>query len=267
MITFFISLSMLSVWLDSFIRDIYGVKPGVKLEGQDISGLLREEVRGLVMEMAMQEWLLPQEPEIDKKTGRIIPEKPGIIVDVQSTINNVMQAQANQSVALVRNSIPSKYRSEDLEKLSTIGSYSTSIYGTQQRSSNIALAATALDNTVVWPDQVFSFNEIVGPRTPERGYLPAPVILMGANNYDYGGGVCQVSSTVYNAALAAELEIIERHPHSKPVHYVPANRDAAVAYGGYDLRIRNHTGSPIIIKSHVSEGRVWVSILGEEKEA
>ena len=141
MITFFISLSMLSVWLDSFIRDIYGVKPGVKLEGQDISGLLREEVRGLVMEMAMQEWLLPQEPEIDKKTGRIIPEKPGIIVDVQSTINNVMQAQANQSVALVRNSIPSKYRSEDLAFPSV---HILPVSMGLNRGHNIALAATYL---------------------------------------------------------------------------------------------------------------------------
>lgn len=266
MITFFISLSIISAWLDSCIRDMYGVEPGVKLENQDMSGMLREEVRGLVMEMAMQELHLPKEPEIDKKTGRIIPEQPGIVVDVQTTIDNVMQAQANQTVFLIRNRIPSRYQSEDLENLASIGSYYTSIFGSQQRSSNIQLAAIALDNTVIWPDQVFSFNETVGPRTPERGYLPAPVILMGANNYDYGGGVCQVSSTIYNAALAAKLQIVERHPHSKPVHYVPVDRDAAVAYGGYDLRILNQTGSPIIIKSKVSQGRVWVSILGEEKK-
>jgi len=267
MITFFISLSIISAWLDSFIRDMYGVEPGVKLENQDMSGLLKEEVRGLVMEMAMQELRLPKEPEIDKKTGRIIPEQPGLLVDVETSINNVMQAQSNQTVSLVRTSIPSRYRSEDLEKLDSIGSYSTSIYGSQQRSSNIQLAVAALDNTIVWPDQEFSFNETVGPRTPERGYLPAPVILMGASNFDYGGGVCQVSSTVYNAALAAQLEIVERHPHSKPIHYVPIGRDAAVAYGGYDLRFRNQTGSPIIIKSKVSQGRVWVSILGEEQKA
>ena len=77
--------------------------------------------------------------------------------------------------------------------------------------------------------------------------------------------MCQVSSTVYNAALEAKLKILERHPHSKPVHYVPKDRDAAVAYGGNDLRFLNQTSGPIIIKSQVSEGRVWVSILGEEK--
>jgi len=265
MIAFFISISAVSVWLDNFIRDIYGVEPGVQLEGHDMSGMLREEVKALVMEMALQEWRLPKEPELDKKTGRIIPEKPGVTVDVLTTVNNVMHAQANQSVSLVRNSIPSKYRSEDLENLKSIGSYYTNIYGSKQRSTNILLAVEAIDNTVIWPNEVFSFNEVVGPRTPERGYEPAPVILMGANDYDYGGGVCQVSSTVYNAALAARLQIIERHPHSKPVHYVPKDRDASVAYGGNDLRIRNQTGSPIIIKSQVSEGRVWVSILGEAK--
>ncbi|HOB11777.1 MAG TPA: VanW family protein [Syntrophomonadaceae bacterium] len=265
MIAFFISISVVTAWLDNFIRDMYGVKPGVSLEGHDMSGMLREEVKALVIEMAMQEWRLPKEPELDKRTGRIIPEEPGVTVDVLTTVNNVMQAQTNKTVSLVRNSIPSRYRSQDLEGLKSIGSYSTHIYGSKQRSTNILLAAEAIDNTVIWPNQVFSFNEVVGPRTPERGYEPAPVILMGANNYDYGGGVCQVSSTVYNAALAAKLQILERHPHSKPVHYVPKDKDASVAYGGNDLRIRNQTNSPIIIKSQVSEGRVWVSILGEEK--
>lgn len=266
MITFFISISVISAWLDSFIRDIYGVKPGVKLEEHDMSGLLQEEVKALVVEMAMQEWRLPKEPEIDKKTGRIIPEEPGVMVDVLTTVNNVMHAQAHQTISLTRNTIPSRYRSKDFENLRSIGSYYTNIYGSQQRSTNIILAAEAVNNTVIWPDEVFSFNETVGPRTPERGYEPAPVILMGANNYDYGGGVCQVSSTVYNAALAAKLQIVERHPHSKPVHYVPIGRDATVAYGGFDLRIRNQTDSPIIIKSQVSQGRVWVSILGEESK-
>lgn len=266
MITFFISLSLVSVWLDNFIRDTYGVEPGVILEDQEIDGLLREEVRGLVIEMAMQEGRVPKEPELDKKTGRVIPEQPGIMVDIETTVSNVMQAQANQTITLARNRVLSQYRAEDLENLTNIGSYQTNIYGSQQRSTNIKLAAEALNNTVIWPNEHFSFNEIVGPRTPERGYLPAPVILMGANNYDYGGGVCQVSSTVYNAALEAELQIVERHPHSKPVHYVPIDRDATVAYGGYDLCIRNQTDNPVIIKSQVSQGRVWVSILGEEKK-
>lgn len=188
MIAFFISISVFTAWLDNLIRDMYGVKPGVKLEGRDVSGMLREEVKALVMEMAMQEWRLPKEPELDKITGRIIPEEPGVTVDVLTTVNNIMHAQANQTVFLTRNSIPSKYRSEDLEGLKSIGAYSTYIYGSKQRSNNILLASAAINNTVIWPNQVFSFNEVVGPRTPERGYEPAPVILMGANNYDYGGG-------------------------------------------------------------------------------
>ena len=266
MITFFVSLSLVSVWLDSFIRNTYGVEPGVILEDQEISGLLREEVRGLVIEMAMQEGRVPKEPELDKKTGRVIPEQPGVMVDIETTVSNVMQAPADRTITLARNTVLSQYRAEDLENLASIGAYQTNISGSQQRSTNIKLAAAALDNTVIWPNKQLSFNEIVGPRTPERGYLPAPVILMGASNYDYGGGVCQVSSTVYNAALEAKLQIVERHPHSKPVHYVPIDRDATVAYGGYDLCIRNQTDNPVIIKSQVSQGRVWVSILGEEKK-
>ena len=131
MITFFVSLSLVSVWLDSFIRDTYGVESGVILEDQEIGGLLREEVRGLVIEMAMQEGRVPKEPELDKKTGRVIPEQPGVMIDIETTVKNVMQAQPNQTITLVRNTVLSQYRAEDLENLASIGSYQTYIYGSR----------------------------------------------------------------------------------------------------------------------------------------
>lgn len=266
LLTFFISISILANWLDIFIRDVYGVEPGVTLEGHDLSGWLKEEVRGLVMEMAMQEQLLPQEPQLDKKTGQIYPERNGVAVDWQATLNEVMHAPPGKSVRLIRNVLPTKYCSTDLQSMTaSIGSYQTSIYGSYQRSTNISLAAAAVNNTLLWPEEEFSFNEVVGPRTAERGYMPAPVIIMGANNLDYGGGVCQVSSTIYNAALAAKLQIIERHSHSIPVYYVPPDFDASVDYGYLDLRIKNDTNSPLIMKSGVSQGKVWVSILGRGK--
>lgn len=234
------------------------------LEGQDISGLLREEARDLIVEWAIKEQRLPQEPRLDKKSGAIMPERDGVVIDVPETLEAVMHARTNQQIHLTRKSIHAQYSSGDLEKLRThMGAYHTFVYGSYQRHTNISLAAAAINNSVVWPQEEFSFNEIVGPRTPERGYMPAPVILQGASNFDYGGGVCQVSSTVYNAALAAGLPIIERHPHSRPVRYVPFNRDATVNFGYLDLRIRNDTNSPIIIKSGVDQGKVWVSILGE----
>lgn len=267
MLSFFISISVVTAWLDNVVRDLYGVESGVTLQGQDMSGFLREEARDIIVELAMKEQLLPQEPRLDKSSGQIIPERDGIVIDINSTLYNVMHAQPGESVELVSRKVHSKYKRSDLEVLTeNIGSYHTYIYGSYQRSTNITLATAALDNTIIWPGQEFSFNEVVGPRTPERGYMPAPVILMGGNNMDYGGGVCQVSSTVYNAALEAGLLVVERHPHSRPVRYVPPNRDATVTFGYLDLRIKNHHDKPVIIKSGVSQGKVWVSILGEGRK-
>src|SRR5690606_17886713 len=121
-----------------------------------------------------------------------------------------------------------------------IGSYSTWFHGSPARHQNISTALKSVNNTMIWPGEVFSFNDTTGPRTPERGYLPAPIILNGDYDVGYGGGVCQVSSTVYNAALAANLTILERHSHTRPVHYVPEGYDATVDYGWLDLKWQNN---------------------------
>jgi len=122
----------------------------------------------------------------------------------------------------------------------------------------------SINNTLVWPGEVFSFNEATGPRTPERGYLPAPIILNGGFDVGYGGGVCQVSSTVYNAALLAKLPIIERHAHTKPVHYVPEGKDATVNYGYLDMKFMNNRDGPLIIKTTLQNGRIHVEFRGEK---
>jgi vancomycin resistance protein YoaR len=88
------------------------------------------------------------------------------------------------------------------------------------------------------------------------------VIVGGGMSMDAGGGVCQVSSTLYNAALRAGMEIIERHPHSIRIHYVPPGQDAAVAYNYLDLQFRNNYTTPVLIKSYVSGRRIVMSVLG-----
>src|SRR5690606_31917737 len=108
----------------------------------------------------------------------------------------------------------------------------------------------------------FSFNEVVGPRSAARGYRPAPVIVAGELVDDFGGGVCQVSTTVYNAALLAGLEVPVRTPHSIPVSYVPRGRDAAVVYGAVDLAFTNPFPVPLVIQTEVARDRVKVQLFG-----
>ncbi|SHG56604.1 VanW like protein [Thermosyntropha lipolytica DSM 11003] len=240
------------------------MKPGVEVAGEKVEGLLPEEVQEVVEELAVRYQKVPIEPTIDKITGEIIPEKYGVIIDVESTVNEVLRAGENEKISLKVIKIKPRYSADDLQRADTvIGSYCTFIAGSYARFNNISLASKAINNTVVWPGEIFSFNNTVGPRTPERGYMPAPVIMMGAMDFDYGGGVCQVASTLYNAALKAGLKIIERHMHSRRIHYVPEGMDATVDYGSLDLRFENNTAGPVIIKSAVKGGKLVVEIWGE----
>jgi len=144
-----------------------------------------------------------------------------------------------------------------------VSSFSTS-YNPQKvnRSRNIELAAKAIDGYLLPPGEIFSFNQVVGPRTKERGYDEADVILNKRFVPDVGGGVCQVSTTLYNAVLRANLEIIERHPHSILIRYVEPGMDAAVAYGSLDFVFRNNTEGHILIKSKAQYGTVTFKIFG-----
>ncbi len=133
------------------------------------------------------------------------------------------------------------------------------------RSHNLELAAMTLDNTILAPGEVFSFNRTVGPRTVARGYREALIIIGGRFQPGLGGGICQVSSTLYNAALLAGLSMAERHNHSLAIPYLPPGRDATIAYGSQDLRFKNHMEHPLYIKTFISPGRLTFNFYGHRK--
>ncbi|MCS7253173.1 MAG: VanW family protein [Armatimonadota bacterium] len=135
-----------------------------------------------------------------------------------------------------------------------LSNFSTSLVGrTKAQKHNAKLAAQALNGKVIPPRSTFSFNEAVGPWTRDRGYKRAPVSYGGEIVLAFGGGVCQTSSALYNAALLAGLEIIERHPHQWLPTYVSPGRDAAVAYGIADLKLRNPYDEPVRIEFRVND--------------
>lgn len=139
-------------------------------------------------------------------------------------------------------------------------SYSAS---SDERKHNIKVAAKALDNVLIDVGAEFSFNYTVGERTEKRGYKKAKIIFNGKFTDGIGGGVCQVSSTLYNAALLAGLDITEFHPHSLPVSYVAPSFDAMVNSGSADLRFVNVTHNPIYIKTFADDITVKISVYGE----
>ena len=139
-------------------------------------------------------------------------------------------------------------------------SYSVS---SRERKNNIFVAAKALDNTFIDVGGEFSFNRTVGARTEARGYKKAKIIVGGKFVDGVGGGVCQVSTTLYNAALLSGLMITEFHSHSLPVSYIAPSFDAMVNSGSADLRFINNTHNPVIIKTSVNDSTIRITIYGE----
>jgi vancomycin resistance protein YoaR len=153
-------------------------------------------------------------------------------------------------------------RKRKVSKPKVIGSYKTTISDkNKNRVRNIRLAARRINNYTIRPGQIFSFNEVVGKRTPGKGYRTAKIIVQGQSEAGIGGGICQLSTTLYNAAKRSNLQIIERHSHSKIVGYVPKGYDAAVDYGYLDLKFKNTKNYPIKIKARVYKGKVQISLI------
>lgn len=136
-----------------------------------------------------------------------------------------------------------------------IAYYSSNYVNNPNRTTNMRLAAEAIDGTIVMPGETFSFNKTVGQRTYSKGYKDAPVFT-GGNNVEngVGGGICQVASTMFNTALYANMGIVERSQHSQRVTYVPLGRDAAISWGSQDFRFKNTTQYPVKIRISVANG-------------
>ncbi|WMM25763.1 VanW family protein [Tissierella sp. MB52-C2] len=147
-----------------------------------------------------------------------------------------------------------------------IGEFSTSFKGSSAgRVENIRLSTQAISNKLILPGQEFSYNNTTGPRTQESGYKEANVIIGGELTPGLGGGVCQTSTTMYNALLLADLTILERSPHSIPASYVPYGQDAAVSYGYLDLKFRNDFDFPVYTYGKVVGNQVYIYIYGDTR--
>ena len=152
----------------------------------------------------------------------------------------------------------------ELKKQTNLRAQFTTLYSysSPERKNNIALAVSFINGSVIKNGDIFSFNSAVGVRTEERGFLPAKVILNGEFADGVGGGVCQVSTTLYNAALLAGLKIEECHRHSLRVDYVQPSFDAMVSDNFSDLKIKNDTGAPVYIKGESDGEKLTFSIYG-----
>ncbi|MEG0133927.1 MAG: VanW family protein [Clostridium sp.] len=198
-------------------------------------------------------------------------EKQGLKVDQAKLENELIKAvnpqDKEEKVTVPVNVEKPKVTANDLINIDKkIAGFSTNFNGGDvNRVGNIKLATRTINGTVIMPGETFSTNKTLGPRIKSNGYKEAPTIVNGTLTPGLGGGICQVSSTLYNAALLSNLDIVERRPHSLRVGYVPASRDAVISEDYIDLKFKNNTDYPIYIQGYVSGNTVTLSMFGASK--
>lgn len=196
-------------------------------------------------------------------------EVPGMSLDLSKLSDAVFRAVLEgKETEIPMELAAKKVADEDLDKITeVVSSYTTHFNnGQSERSNNIRLAASILNGRILLPGETFSFNRFLGRRTSAGGFQRAGVLVNGRKEYDIGGGICQVSTTLYNAAVFADLKIKARSPHSRPVPYVPLGRDAAVSFPEPDLAFTNTHDTPIAISATVGPGVIDFRILGQKSE-
>ena len=211
----------------------------------------------------------PKNAIIDHQ-GTIVPEQVGYKLDRKIFTELVYSYYFNKGSSKLEVPLQKVYPRVDSELLGTIRSEKIGRYVTtfnnynKERNRNINLAAEAINNYVLFPGEVFSFNKVVGKRTAGKGYMAAPVIIKGEFSEDIGGGICQVSTTLFNAVDNAGLKVIQRNSHSREVSYVPPGRDATVSWDGPDLVFENKYNQPILIQAKTSENKLIIEIYSSD---
>ncbi len=231
-----------------------------------------ESAKRLIMQLAQTINRHPQQAQVefDGKFIRIVPSQEGICVDVAETLK-VWQERLSEgrweSLPIVAKVVRPEVTTEDVAGIDGVVGQATTHFRTSERNRayNIRLAASRLDHVLVRPGETISFNELVGPRTPKRGFRMARVLVRGEFTQDFGGGVCQVAGTLYLAALRAGMEVVCRHRHSRPVGYLPPGFDATVNFGSLDLKLRNPFPNSLYLRTFVKGGRLTVLILGKSQ--
>ena len=204
------------------------------------------------------------------ENNEIIPAVTGISFDVEAAQNRLDRAREGLVITIPLEITLPEVSTEEIEALpylNLLGTYTTYGGGTKNRITNLKLAVEACDGVELQPGQTFSYNDTLGPRTEERGYKEATVIVGGEHAQDIGGGICQVSTTLFMACLQADLSIVERHNHAARIDYVDDGLDAAVVYGSQDFRFQNNTSYPIKISAVYDEAEesVTVSLYGTKE--
>jgi vancomycin resistance protein YoaR len=207
---------------------------------------------------------------VDGPHVRVVPAQPGLQLDVNATVDAVLQAALRRRPALRVARLPvvtqpaklSTARARTMGITGLVSSYTTIYGGVPNRIHNVQLVAHLVDDKLIAPGETFSFNKTTGERNAAKGFLVAPVIVNGELTTGLGGGVCQVSTTVFNAAFEAGVKITARTNHALYISHYPQGRDATVDYPDVDLKFVNDTGHWLLLRTFVGSDALTVSLYG-----
>ena len=211
----------------------------------------------------------PQDAYLDVETVEVIPEVYGYDFNLNKALELMDQARYGDTVE-----VPFRYLLPEVDKKAlsamlfrdVLASYETEHTKNENRNTNLTLACAAINGYILNPGENFDFNTVVGQRTSAKGYKQADAYSSGETVKTLGGGICQVSSTLYYCTLVADLQIINRSPHSYVSSYMPMGMDATVSWGGPHFTFKNNTNYPIRIEAKVEDGYVKVQLIGTDEK-
>ncbi len=263
--TWDVSVRQISGWV-AFIKTRKGTywSLNATFDKDKVSKYLEDLTKGITIEPQDAQFKIEDD---DKVT--IIPSSDGLQVDLNKAYNDILNASkdpGNREVLLSTVPVRAKLTTEDASKMGIkekITSFTTFYNPVQAaRVHNIRLLGSTLDGSLVAPNEVFSFNGEIGPRTAEKGYQEAPAIMNGKLVPELGGGICQVATTLFNTIFFGGYKVVERYNHSFLISEYPLGRDATVSWGGPDLKFKNDTPTYILIKVKTTASSITISFYG-----
>jgi len=206
---------------------------------------------------------------IDKKTVEVTQSSSGLTFDLEAAKAAVSAAKRGDVLEFEYYEVAPKVTTSNLKKLlfrDKLATYTATASSQSGRNTNLKLACKAINGTILFPGETFSYNGTVGERTKAKGYKAASAYVNGETVQTIGGGVCQPSSVLYYCTLLADLEIVERRCHTYVSSYMPKGMDATVSWGGPDFKFKNNTNYPIRIKASAKGGSVTITLEGTDEK-
>lgn len=236
----------------SFHVDLSGAANELTPEALDLNAV-REQVAAA-----------PVNGSFDPKTNTVTPGSYGLDFDVEAAQKLLDAAKPGQTVEIPMEYVTPDIIGQEVYFQDILGFCQTPHGNNEQRTTNLKLACATLNGVVIQPGEVLSYNDTLGQRTAENGYQPAPAYSGTKLVNTIGGGICQVSSTLYLSSLYAEFEPVDRVSHGYPANYMPVGLDATVSWGTPDLKIRNTSEFPVKIVAEEADGFVRIWLMGTE---